>query len=560
MTAKTTAAERFQSPDTYTPKYLAEKIRALAVLENERKQVTVLFADIKGSTELIADQDPEEASKILDAVLQQMIESVHRFEGTVSRVIGDGIMALFGAPLALEDHAVRGCYAALLIQEKIKRYSEQTRHTAGLSIQVRIGLNSGEVIMRSILSDLHMDYTAVGQTTHLAARMEQIAAPGSILVTRNVVNLSKGYIDVNPLGPMPVKGLRRRVEVFEVIGSGTVRSRLQAAVARGLTPFVGRLAEMEALRSASEQAAAGHGQIVGVTGEAGIGKSRLFYEFIHSSDVQGWLVLESNSFSHTRSAPYAQLTEFVKNYFQIDSQDDKRTIWEKVTRKLLVFEEALQDAIPPVLYLLETLPEDHSFQELEPVQRREHIASAIRRIVLSESRLRPVLAVFEDLHGADSPSLRVLDEIMGGLRDTRVLLLVDYRGEHQDEWSSLPNYHRIWLDPLPTKGMEELLHAMLGPDRSLDALKVLLIERTEGNPLFIEEIVRTLVETNALSGERGRYVLAKPVSSIEVPPLVQDVIASRIDRLPSAQKRLIQEASVIGRRAFQAPPDDRRPV
>jgi class 3 adenylate cyclase len=275
-----TAEARFTSPESYTPKHLAEKIlTSKAALEGERKQVTVLFADLKGSMELLAGRDPEEARKILDPVLELMMEAVHRYEGTVNQVMGDGIMALFGAPVAHEDHGVRACYAALRMQGAVGGYAEDLRRSQGLDVQIRIGLNSGEVVVRSIGSDLRMDYTAVGQTTHLAARMEQLARPGTTLMTGDTLRLCEGRVQVNPLGPMPVKGLGEPVEVYEVTGAGAVRTRFQAAAARGLTRFVGRNAEVEQLRSAWEKAGQGHGQVVAVVGEPGIGKSRLFFEF-----------------------------------------------------------------------------------------------------------------------------------------------------------------------------------------------------------------------------------------------------------------------------------------
>ncbi len=292
------AQPRFATPESYTPKHLAEKIlTSRTALEGERKQVTVLFADLKGSMELLADRDPEEARRILDPVLEHMMEAVHRYEGTVNQVMGDGIMALFGAPLAHEDHAVRACYAALRMQESVKRYAEEIHRTAGVPLHIRVGVNSGEVVVRSIGSDFHMDYTAVGQTTHLAARLEQMAMPGSILISPETLNLAEGYVAVKPLGKRPIKGLEAPLEVFEVVGAGTVRSRLQAATARGLTRFIGRDPELEQLRQALERAGTGHGQVVAVVGEPGVGKSRLFWEFTHSHRTQGWLILESGSVS-----------------------------------------------------------------------------------------------------------------------------------------------------------------------------------------------------------------------------------------------------------------------
>jgi class 3 adenylate cyclase len=316
---------RFATPNSYTPKHLAKKIlTSKAALEGERKQVTVLFADLKGSMELLADRDPEEARKILDPVLERMMEAVHRYEGTVNQVMGDGIMALFGAPVAHEDHAVRACYAALRMQDSVKRYAEVVQRGMGVPVQIRVGLNSGEVVVRSIGSDLHMDYTAVGQTVHLAARMEQTAMAGSILLSANALRLAEGFVEVKPLGPVKIKGLSEPVDVYEVTGAGPARTRLQAATRRGLTRFVGRDAELEQLRRAQQLAGSGHGQVAAIVGEAGVGKSRLVYEFTHSHRMQGWLVLESASVSYGKATSYLPVIDLLKGYFKIQDRDDLR--------------------------------------------------------------------------------------------------------------------------------------------------------------------------------------------------------------------------------------------
>ncbi len=345
---------RFRSPESYTPKHLAERIlTSKSALEGERKQVTVLFADLKGSMELLADRDPEEARKILDPVLERMMDAVHHYEGTVNQVMGDGIMALFGAPLAHEDHAVRACYAALRMQDVVRRYSDELRRAQGVEVQIRVGLNSGDVVVRSIGSDLRMDYTAVGQTTHLAARMEQLAAPGSIRLTAETLHLAEGFVQATPLGPVPIKGLGEPVEVFELVGAGAARTRLEAAARRGLTRFVGRNAELEQLRGALDRASLGHGQVVAVVGEPGVGKSRLFWELTHSHRVHGWLIVQSASVSYGKATAYLPVIELLRGYFTIESRDDPRKIREKVKGKVLTLAPALGAAVPALLALLD---------------------------------------------------------------------------------------------------------------------------------------------------------------------------------------------------------------
>jgi class 3 adenylate cyclase/tetratricopeptide (TPR) repeat protein len=539
---------RFASPETYTPKHLAEKIMtSKTALEGERKQVTVLFADLKGSMELLADRDPEEALQLLDPVLEHMLEAVHRYEGTVNQVMGDGIMALFGAPLAHEDHAVRACYAALRMQETVKRYSEEVRRTHGIEVQIRVGLNSGEVVVRSIGSDLHMDYTAVGQTTHLAARMEQLANPGSIRLTAATLRLAEGYVEVKPLGPVPVKGLSDPVEVYEATGAGAVRSRLQAAAARGLTRFVGRDAEVEQLRKALEQARAGHGQLVAAVGEPGVGKSRLFYEFTHSHRTQDWLILESGSVSYGKATSYLPVIDLLKAYFKVHDRETHREIREKVTGKLLTLDRTLEPTLPALLSLLDVPVEDAQWQALDPPQRRRRTLDAVKRLLLRESQMQPLLVIFEDLHWIDGETGALLVGLIDSLPTARFLLLVNYRPEYQHGWGSKTYYTQLRLDALPPESADELLLALLGTGATVEALKPVLIARTGGNPLFLEESVRTLVETNVLTGERGAYQLARPLDTIDVPATVQAILASRIDRLDPPDKQLLQTASVVGK-------------
>jgi class 3 adenylate cyclase/tetratricopeptide (TPR) repeat protein len=544
-TALVSAPKR--TPLTFTPSHLTEKILASrAALEGERKQVTVLFADIKGSTELIEGLDPEEARKLLDPALQAMMEAVHRYEGTVNQVLGDGIMALFGAPLAHEDHALRACYAALAMQAAIRLAAEAVRRAHGVEVQIRVGLNSGEVVVRAIGNDLHMDYSAVGQTTHLAARMEQLAPPGSIRLTAETLRLVESLVQVNALGPVPVKGLTEPVEVFELVGASPIRQRLQATAARGLTRFVGRQHELEALYQALERAGAGHGQVVALVGEPGVGKSRLLYEFTRSHRTRGWLILESASVSYGKATAYFPVIDLLKRYFHVEDSDDPRTVRAKVTGQVLTLDEALQETIPAFLALLEVLPEESPFRALDPLQRRQRTLDALKRVLLRESQVQPLVLVFEDLHWIDTETQALLDGLVESLPTARILLLGNYRPEYQHGWGSKTYYMQLRLDPLPPASAEELLQALLGDDTSLQPLKQLLIARTGGNPFFLEESVRTLVETQVLVGERRSYHLAQALPSIQVPATVQTVIAARIDRLPPEEKRLLQTAAVIG--------------
>jgi predicted ATPase/class 3 adenylate cyclase len=544
----TATQPRFTSPGAYTPKHLAEKIlTSKSALEGERKQVTVLFADMKGSMELLADRDPEEARKILDPILEHMMEAVHRYEGTVNQVMGDGIMALFGAPLAHEDHAVRACYAALRMQESAKKHAEEIQRTEGIPIQIRVGVNSGEVVVRSIGSDLKMDYTAVGQTTHLAARMEQMAMPGSILMTADALRLAEGYVQVKPIGPVNVKGLSESVEVYEATGAGPVRSRLQAAAARGLTRFVGRSTEFETLCQALERAGAGRGQVVALVGEPGVGKSRLFWEFTHSRRTVNWLILESGSVSYGKATPYLPLIDLLKVYFKITDRDDHREIREKVTGKLLTLDKSLEPTLPAFLTLLDVPLDDQQWQLLDPPQRRRRMLEAIKRLLLRESQVQPLLVVIEDLHWIDSETQSFLDSLIESLPTAQMFVLVNYRPEYQHGWGNKTYYTQLRIDPLPAESAEQLLHSLLGNDLELEPVKRFLIARTEGNPFFLEESVHTLVETKALVGEPGAYRMEKPIGSTQVPATVHAVLAARIDRLPPEEKRLLQSASVIGK-------------
>jgi predicted ATPase len=373
-----------------------------------------------------------------------------------------------------------------------------------------------------------------------------MAMPGAILITPAVLGLVEGFVQVKALGAMPVRGLRDPVEVYEVTGAGMVRSRLQAATARGLTRFVGRQPELTALQQTLEQAGTGHGQCVALIGEAGVGKSRLVYELTHSHRTQGWRVLESASVSYGKATPYFPVTDLLKRYCHVDDSDDVRTIRAKVTGQVLTLDATLQDTVPALLALLDAVPDDGPFLKLDPPQRRQRTLDGLKRLLLRESQVQPVLLVFEDLHWIDTETQALLDSLVESLPTARLLLLVNYRTEYQHGWGSKTYYTQLRLDPLPAASADEFLQALLGDDLSLAPLKPLLIARTGGNPFFLEESVRTLVETGVLVGEPGAYRLAQALSTFQVPATVQAVLAARIDRLPPEEKRLLQTAAVIG--------------
>jgi tetratricopeptide (TPR) repeat protein len=456
-------------------------------------------------------------------------------------------MALFGAPLAHEDHAVRACYAALRMQESVKRYAEDAFRSHGVLIQIRVGLNSGDVVVRGIGSDLHMDYIALGQTTHLAARMEQLAAPGTVLVAPTTLQLAEGYVQVTARGPVAVRGLPEPIEVYEAVGPGAVRSRLHAAAARGLTRFVGRDRETDQLRRALEQAQGGHGQVVAVLGEPGVGKSRLYWEFMHSHRMQGWRLLESGGVSYGKATAYLPIVELLKAYFQIGARDDTRTIREKVIGKVLSLDRALEPALSALLALLEVPVSDAGWARLDPSQRRRRTLEAVTGLLFRESQVQPLLLLVEDLHWADAETEAALGSLVESLPTARMLLLVNYRPEYEHGWGHKSYYRQLRIEPLAAESADDLLSGLLGPGPDLDALKRTLIARTEGNPLFLEESVQALVETKALVGERGAYRLAHDDPAVHVPTTVEAILAARIDRLSPELKRLLQAAAVIGK-------------
>ncbi len=516
-----------------------------APVDGERKTVSALFADIKGSMELIEDLDPEEARGIVDPALKLMIEAVQRYEGYVAQSTGDGIFALFGAPVAHEDHAQRALYAALRMQEELRRYAAELRQSGQVPVEARIGVNTGEVVVRSLkTAEAHTEYVPVGHSTGLAARMQALAPTGSIAVTEATEKLCEGYFTFKALGPARVKGISGSVNVFEVTGLGPLRTRLQLSARRGLTRFVGREAEIQAIARAAEQAKAGHGQIAGVVAEPGVGKSRLFYEF-KLRYQSGWMVLEAYSVSHGKASEYLPVIDVLHSYFRIASEDDIRTRREKVNGKIVTLDRTLEDTLPYLFGLLALVEGADPLAEMDAQIRRRRTLDAIKRIFLRESINQPLMLIFEDLHWIDAETQALLDMMSEAIASSRVLLLVNYRPEYSHDFGNRTSYTRLRLEPLGKEGANEMLTALLGETVEIAPLKHLIIEKSGGTPFFMEETIQALFEDGTLV-RNGYTKITRPVSKLTIPATVQAILAARIDRLPPAEKELLQKLAVIG--------------
>jgi DNA-binding winged helix-turn-helix (wHTH) protein/tetratricopeptide (TPR) repeat protein len=511
------------------------------VAPGEWKLVTVLYADVKDSLELLNERDPEQALDAFEAVLKLMTQAVERYEGTVSLVTADGIFALFGAPLANEDHAERASHAALEIHQAVERHAKAPYATAA-PLRVRIGLNSGEVVIRSIRNG---QPRAMGPTMHAASRIGQLAVPGTSLLGRSTRRLTEGRVGVRPIAL--AAGDARDELVFELVGAGPARTRFQARMARGLTPFVGRESELAQLNYARELASKGHGQVAAIVGEAGVGKSRLVHEFAQTCGSQGWGVLECASVSYGKGMSYLPVIGLLKSYFNVKDSDGLRQVDEKVTTVLRGSNETPNATGPALLGLLDVPVDDPVWLGLDPKERRQRTLDAVKQLLLREAQRRPLLVIFEDLHWIDSETQALLDLLIGSIGSSQQLLLVTYRLEYQHAWSSKTFYSQLRLDPLRVNSAAQLLETLLGNEPELTPLKQRLVKR--GNPFFLEETVRTLVETQELAGEVGRYRLTRPVEAIQVPPTVQAILTARIDRLSPEDKRLLQVAAVVGKDA-----------
>jgi class 3 adenylate cyclase/predicted ATPase len=517
------------------------------VPEGERKLVTALFVDIINSTALEQDLDPEEARAIIDPALGLMIDAVRRYDGYVVQSTGDGIFALFGAPVAHEDHPQRSLYAALRLREEIRRFSDRLHHEGGTPIQIRAGANSGEVVVRPIKTgETQTEYTPIGHTVNLASRMQSLANAGSIIVSESTRTLVEGFFALRSLGPARVKGINEAVSVFEVTGLGPLRTRLEKSAGRGLSKFVGRNAERDTFRKAASLAKSGSGQVVAVAADPGVGKSRLIFEF-KSKANSDWTVLEAFSLSHGKGSSYLPIIEMLHGYFGITSADQSSVRRDRVTKKITELDPELETALPYLHALLEIEGDKEQLAGMDPQLRRARTLDSVARMLLSEARRHPLLLIVEDLHWLDQESQALLDRLVESMADAALMLLVSYRPEYSLRWGSKLNCQQVRLDALSHETAKEMLSAILGESPDLLPLKELIIETTGGTPFFMEETVQALFDEGALKRPNGSVKLVRPLASLRIPPTVQTILAARIDRLRNDEKNLLQTLAVLGR-------------
>jgi len=531
----------------YTPKHLADKILTTrSALQGEHKQVTVLFADVKGSMELAEQVDPEAWHAILDDFFQILAAGIHRFEGTINQYTGDGIMALFGAPIAHEDHAQRACYAALHLRGELRRHADQMRVKRGLNFGVRIGLNSGEVVVAKIGDDLRMDYTAQGQTVGLAARMEQLAESGCVYITEHTNKLIEGFFRVRDLGISMVKGVRQPIRIYELVGIRKYQSRLDISRERGFSRFIGRGDEMAILDSALEQALSGQGNVVGVVGEPGVGKSRLCYEFLELNRDRGVTICKANCASHIQTVPLLPVLQLLRNIFGISEQEQEEETRKKIAGTLILLDEAFKDTLPIWFEFLAVTDPQQSVIKADSEERQRRLFALIQRLVRSMSKREPLIILIDDLHWIDPSSDAFIARLVDAVKNSRTLLLLNFRPEYHRNWMNRSICRNLPLPALDDAGARKMLEDILGDDPSTRDLAQKIVSRALGNPFFIEELVRSLVEAGNLVGRHSAYRLVKSVKTQTLPRTVQAVLAARIDRLGEAAKQVLQAASVIG--------------
>ena len=550
-------------PRAYTPNHLAEKIlKSRSALVGERKQVTVLFVDVKDSMHLAERVGPETWHRILDRFFAILADGIHRFEGSINQFTGDGVMALFGAPIAHEDHAQRACHAALHVCELIRLFAHDLQRDHGLSFAVRMGLNSGEVIVGAIGDDLRMDYTAQGHTVGLAARMQQIAGAGTVFLTEHTAGHVSSFFTLAPVGRIRVKGVRAPVRTFALVDAKPVRTRLQAAHARGFSRFIGRADEVAVLEAALSHALAGHGQVVGVVGDAGVGKSRLCREIVDRWRREGVSVAEAHCPAHGRSLPFLVLVDLLRSFFGIPPADRPTASRRRIRMHLRRLRRALEDELPLLSDVLGCADPKRPLPPLDQDTRRERLFACVCRLVQTRSALDPTVLLIDDVHWIDGESNALLAHLVEAVGWTRTLLLLNFRPDYAAPWMNVSYYQQVPLAPLPPEAADALLRELIGSDPALAGVGAAITARAEGNPFFIEEIVQSLIDEGIFVRHRrsrrstsptgnAAVRLTRSVDEIRIPATVQSLLAARIDRLTEPAKQVLQTAAVIGKRFSQ---------
>ena len=544
---KAAPAIDYSQPLSYTPKHLADKILAArTTIEGERKQVTVLFADAKDFTSISEKLDPEEVQTLISECLTFFTEEIHRYEGTIAQFLGDGVMALFGAPIAHEDAPQRALYAALVIRERLRGYSEKLKRQ-GIDFNMRIGLNTGLVVVGRIGDDLTMEYTAMGDTVNLASRMESTAEPGTIRVAENTHRLTEGYFEFKPLGEIEVKGKKELVKAYQLIKVGPIRTKLGASMVRGLTPFVGRERELELLLDGFERANGGRGQAFSIVGEAGVGKSRLLYEFKKAIAQEDITFLEGRCLSYNRGEAYHPVIDMLKANFNIMEGDRDHKVRDKVKTGLKTLGVDETYTLPYLLELLSVKDSGIDNIQMSPEARKDRIKETVKRIVLKGSEVRPLVMAFEDLQWLDRGSEELAKYMFDSIPAARALLIFTYRPDYIHAWGGRSYHSQVTLNRLSNRESLAMVTNILGTQNIDRKLEELILEKTEGIPFFIEEFIKSLKDLGMIERKDIVYCLAKDITNITIPSTIQDVIMARVDSLPDAAKAVLQTGSVIER-------------
>jgi len=542
--------EKLAKIQRYLPKGLTEKILAQrGKIEGERKQVTVIFCDMEGFTALSERLGPEEAYSVMDQVYEILIHKVHDYEGTVNEMTGDGIVALFGAPIALEDAPQRAIRSSLAIHWEMARFRDRIKQEGkGIPpLVMRIGIHTGPVVVGTLGNDLRVEFKAVGDTVNLASRMEELAEPGTTYVTEETFRLTEGLFRFEALGEKEVKGREEPVAVYRAIAPSTRRTRFDVSAERGLTPFVGRERELELLLDGLERSKAGRGQAFSIMAEAGVGKSRLLYEFRKAVANEDVTFLEGRCLSYSRGVAYHPVIDILKSNFDIHEGDGDFDIKEKVKRGLKILGADEASTLPYLLELLTVKDSGIDKIPMSPEVRKDRIIEALRRIVLKGSEIRPLIMAFEDLHWIDKSSEDQLKHLLESIPGARILLIFTYRPEFVHTWGAKSFHSQVTLSRLSNRESLAMVTNLLGTEDIERDLEEFILEKTEGVPFFIEELIKSLKELKIIEREDNRYRITKDIKEVTIPATVQDVIMARVDSLPEEMKGLLQTVSVVGR-------------